>query len=240
MKRTLIGLGGALLTLGGAWVVAQETLPASGTKQPAGKPTTAELYSYAIGIDMGKSFNRAETPLNIESLVAGVQDGINGGNPKYDQATCGKALQQLQMLMRNKAMAQQQAAGTENQKLGEAFLAANKAKEGVTVTKSGLQYKVIKAGTGATPGLNDTVSCNYRGTLTDGTEFDASAKHGGPASFPVSGVIAGWTEALQLMKVGDKWQLYIPAELAYGNNPPGPPIQAGSTLVFDIELLGIE
>ncbi len=240
MKRTLIGLSGALLTLGGAWVVAQETLPASGTKQPAGKPTTAELYSYAIGIDMGKSFNRAETPLNIESLVAGVQDGINGGNPKYDQATCGKALQQLQMLMRNKAMAQQQAAGTENQKLGEAFLAANKAKEGVKVTKSGLQYKVIKAGTGATPGLNDTVSCNYRGTLTDGTEFDASAKHGGPASFPVSGVIAGWTEALQLMKVGDKWQLYIPAELAYGNNPPGPPIQAGSTLVFDIELLGIK
>ena len=183
MKRTLIGLCGALLTLCGAWVVAQETLPASGTKQPVGKPTQAELYSYAIGIDMGRSFRSSETALNIESLVAGVQDGIGGGQPKYDAATCGKALQQLQMLMRNKAMSQQQAAGAENEKLGVAFLAANKAKEGVKVTKSGLQYKVIKAGTGKTPGLNDTVSCNYRGTLIDGTEFDASAKHGGPASF---------------------------------------------------------
>ncbi len=240
MKRTVLGACGVLLTVGAAWVVAQETLPASGTKQPTGKPTTAELYSYAIGLDMGGSFRSSSTSLNIESLVAGLQDGLGGAKPKYDQATCGKALQQLQMLMRDKAMAQQQTAGAENQKLGEAFLAANKTKEGVIVTKSGLQYKVIKAGTGATPGLNDTVSCNYRGTLIDGTEFDASAKHGGPASFPVSGVIGGWTEALQLMKVGDKWQLYIPAELAYGNNPPGPPIQAGSTLVFDIELLGIQ
>ena len=247
MKRTFIGASGLLLVIVGGWVVAQETLPASGealpasgTKQPAAKPTLAELYSYAIGHDMGMSFRSRDTPLNVESLIAGVQDGLSGANPKYDQATRGQSLQQLQILMSNKAMAQQQAAGTENQKLGEVFLAENKAKEGVIVTKSGLQYKVIQAGTGATPGLNDTVSCNYRGTLTDGTEFDASAKHGGPASFPVSGVIGGWTEALQLMKVGAKWQLFIPAELAYGNNPPGPPIQAGSTLVFDIELLGIK
>jgi len=240
MRRTILAICGVLLTVGGAWVVAQETLPASGTKQPAGKPTTTELYSYAIGLDMGTSFRSRETPLNIENLMAGVKDGLGGAKPKFDQATCGQALQQLQLQMSNKMMAQQQTAGAENQKLGEAFLAANKAKEGVKVTQSGLQYKVIKAGTGATPGLNDTVSCNYRGTLTDGTEFDASAKHGGPASFPVSGVIKGWTEALQLMKVGGKWQLFIPAELAYGNNPPGPPIQAGSTLVFDIELLGIQ
>lgn len=137
-------------------------------------------------------------------------------------------------------MAQQDAAGTKNIKLGEDFLAKNKTEPGVKVTESGLQYKVIKAGEGATPTVDDTVSCNYRGTLIDGTEFDASAKHGGPASFPVGGVIAGWTEALQLMKVGDKWQLYIPAKLAYGNRPPGPPIEAGSTLIFDIELLGIE
>ncbi len=245
MKRIVLGVSGVLLTICGAWVVAQETLPAggtpsSGTKQLASKPTTAELYSYAIGIDMGRSFRSSETSMNIESLVAGLQDGLGGANSKYDQATCGQALQQLQMLMRNKAMAQQQTAGAENQKLGEAFLAANQAKAGVKVTKSGLQYKVIKPGTGATPGLNDTVSCNYRGMLIDGTEFDASAKHGGAASFPVSGVIGGWTEALQLMKVGGKWQLFIPAELAYGNSPPGGVIQAGSTLVFDIELLGIK
>lgn len=241
MKRIVLGACGVLLTIGAAWVVAQETLPAGGAKQPANsfhKPTTAELYSYAIGVDMGRSFHRAETALNIESLVAGVQDGLSGGKSKYDQATCGKALQQLQVLMRNKAMAQQQVAGAENQKLGAAFLAENKTKEGVKVTKSGLQYKVIKPGTGATPGLNDTVSCNYRGMLIDGTEFDAS--NGTPIEFGVQGVITGWTEALQLMKVGAKWQLYIPAELAYGNEQRGPMITPGSTLIFDIELLGIK
>ena len=137
-------------------------------------------------------------------------------------------------------MAQQEAAGMQNKQLGDAFLAENSKKAGVQVTNSGLQYKVIKAGTGATPGPTDTVKCNYRGTLIDGTEFDASANHGGPASFPVNRVIPGWTEALQLMKVGAKWQLFIPAELAYGNNPPGPPIEAGSVLVFEIELLGIQ
>ncbi|NOZ39024.1 MAG: FKBP-type peptidyl-prolyl cis-trans isomerase [Planctomycetes bacterium] len=238
MKRIVLSACGVLLTIGAAWVVAQETLPAREAKQPVSKPTTAELYSYAIGVDMGRSFHRAETALNIESLVAGVQDGLSGGKSKYDQATCGKALQQLQVLMRNKAMAQQQVAGAENQKLGAAFLAENKTKEGVKVTKSGLQYKVIKPGTGATPGLNDTVSCNYRGMLIDGKEFDAS--NGTPIEFGVQGVIAGWTEALQLMKVGAKWKLFIPAELAYGNEQRGPLITPGSTLIFDIELLGIK
>lgn len=228
-----------MLAVGAAWAVAQETLPRKGAVQAAAKPTIENQYSYAIGLDMGNSFRSSETPLDIESLIAGLQDGLGGAEPKYDQATCGRALQQLQMRMRNKAMAEQAAAGAGNKKTGDAFLAKNSAQEGVKVTKSGLQYKVIQAGTGATPGLDDTVSCNYRGTLIDGTEFDASEKHGGPASFPVGRVIAGWTEALQMMKVGAKWQLFIPAELAYGNSPPGPPIQAGSVLIFDIELLDI-
>lgn len=240
MKKFVLGASGVLLAAGAAWVVAQETLPATGAPQPTGEVTIEDQYSYAIGLDMGTSFRNSETPLDIENLVAGLRDGLGGGKPKFDQATCGQALQQLQVMMRNKAMAQQQSAGTENKKLGDAFLAENKTKEGVQVTKSGLQYKVIKAGTGPTPGPTDTVKCNYRGTLVDGTMFDASANHGGPASFPVNRVIPGWTEALQLMKVGAKWQLFIPAELAYGNNPPGPPIEAGSTLIFDIELLGIE
>ena len=240
MKRTLLAAFGVMLTVGTAWVVAQETLPASATKQTAEKPTVEAQYSYAIGFNMGSRFRSDDMAIDFESLMAGYQAGLSGAKPKFDQNTCDRALMELDKRMRNKANVQAQTAGAPNRKLGEAFLAKNKTKEGVKVTKSGLQYKVIKAGTGKTPSLNDTVSCNYRGTLIDGTEFDASAKHGGPASFPVSGVIKGWTEALQLMKVGDKWQLYIPAELAYGNSPPGPPIQAGSTLVFDIELLGIK
>jgi FKBP-type peptidyl-prolyl cis-trans isomerase FklB len=186
---------------------------------------------------MGNSFRSSETALDIESLVAGLQDGLGGAEPRYDQATCGQALQQLQTRMRSKAMAEQQAVGSQNKQLGDAFLAKNKTEEGVQVTKSGLQYKVIKAGTGATPGADDTVRCNYRGTLIDGREFDAS--NGKPIEFPVLGVIPGWTEALQLMKVGAKWQLFIPAELAYGDQQRGPLITPGSTLVFDIELLGI-
>jgi len=238
MKKTTLGTCGVLLTIGTAWVVAQETLPASGTKQTANKPTQAELYSYAIGLEMGGRFRSSSTALNIESLVSGIQDGLGGAKPKYDRAACGQALQQLQALMSSKAMAQQQQVGAENQKRGEAYLAENLTKEGVKVTPSGLQYKVLKAGTGATPGPNDKVRCNYRGTLIDGREFDAS--NGTPIEFAVQRVIGGWTEALQLMKVGGKWQLYIPADLAYGNEQRGPLITPGSTLVFDIELLGIK
>ncbi|MEM8945976.1 MAG: FKBP-type peptidyl-prolyl cis-trans isomerase [Planctomycetota bacterium] len=227
MKKLALGACGVILAAGAAWVVAQESLPANPAAQPAA--TIAEQYSYAIGLDMGTQFRRRDTPLDVQNFVAGLQDGLGGGKPKFDEETCGNALRQLQTLMASKSMSKQQA-----------FLEQNKAQEGVIVTKTGLQYKVIQAGTGATPGPTDTVKCNYRGTLVDGTEFDASARHGGPASFPVNRVIPGWTEALQLMKVGAKWQLFIPAELAYGNNPPGPPIEAGSTLVFDIELLGIE
>lgn len=237
MKRTIFGAGCVLVAIGAAIVVAQETLPLNGAAQPSAKPTVENQYSYAIGLDMGNSFRSSETPLDIEGLIAGLQDGLGGAKPKYDQATCGQALQQLQMRMRNKAAAQAQAASAPNRKAGAAFLDQNKAKEGVQVTGSGLQYKVVKAGTGATPKSSDTVRCNYRGTLIDGREFDAS--NGQPIEFPVLGVIPGWTEALQLMKVGAKWQLFIPADLAYGDQQRGPLITPGSTLVFDIELLGI-
>jgi len=123
---------------------------------------------------------------------------------------------------------------------GAAFLAANAKKEGVITTASGLQYKIIKSGTGESPKLTDTVKVYYQGTLIDGTVFDSSMQHGGPATFPISGVIPGWTEALQLMKVGDKWQLFIPANLAYGGRSPGPAIPPNSVLIFEVELLGIE
>ena len=234
MKRTIILSLGLLLILGGAWVVAQEDLPPAKTRA-----SVADQYSYAIGLDMGKSFRESETTLSVEQLAAGLRDGLSGAKPKFDKKACDSALQELQTLMSKKAMSRQQRQSERNKKMGAEFLAKNAKAEGVKVTKSGLQYKVIQAGNGPTPRITDTVKCNYKGTLIDGTVFDASERYGGPAEFPVNRVIPGWTEALQMMKVGDKWQLFIPAELAYGDNPPGPPIEAGSTLIFDIELLGI-
>jgi FKBP-type peptidyl-prolyl cis-trans isomerase FklB len=133
-----------------------------------------------------------------------------------------------------------QAAGAANKKEGDAFLAANKGKDGVVVLPSGLQYKIITAGTGPKPAATDSVICNYRGTLIDGKEFDSSYKRGQPATFPVSGVIKGWTEALQLMPVGSKWQLFVPADLAYGDRGAGADIGPGATLIFEVELVSIQ
>ncbi|NOY40403.1 MAG: FKBP-type peptidyl-prolyl cis-trans isomerase [Planctomycetes bacterium] len=238
MKKVIVSTSCLLLFVAAAWVVAHEDLPQG---QPAAQAPDVHQYSYAIGMDIGKNFHSNEVQLDLDSLLAGLQDGMSDEKVKhrYDKKTCAMALQQLQMHMQEKARVRQQSQGMENKQMGEEFLAENKDKDGVKVTKTGLQYKVIESGDGATPGPADVVSCHYRGTLIDGTEFDASANHGGPSQFPVNRVISGWTEALQMMKVGDKWQLYIPAELAYGNNPPGPPIEAGSTLIFDIELLEI-
>jgi FKBP-type peptidyl-prolyl cis-trans isomerase len=141
--------------------------------------------------------------------------------------------------IRKKQAAQQVEKGATAQKEGEAFLAANKTKEGVVTLPSGLQYKILKAGTGEKVTLDDTVVCNYKGTLINGTEFDASNKHGGPATFSVKGVIAGWTEALQLMPVGSKWQLFVPSSLAYGAQGPGD-IGPNATLIFEVELVSIQ
>jgi FKBP-type peptidyl-prolyl cis-trans isomerase FklB len=141
--------------------------------------------------------------------------------------------------IRKKMAAQQAEKGQAAQREGEAFLAANKTKEGVVTLPSGLQYKILKAGTGEKATLDDSVVCNYKGTLINGTEFDASEKHGGPATFPVKGVIAGWTEALQLMPVGSKWQLFVPSNLAYGANGPGD-IGPNATLIFEVELVSVQ
>jgi FKBP-type peptidyl-prolyl cis-trans isomerase FklB len=133
-----------------------------------------------------------------------------------------------------------QQAGETNKKQGDAFLAANKGKEGVVTLPSGLQYKILSAGTGPKPATSDSVVCNYRGTLIDGTEFDSSYKRGQPATFPVGGVIKGWTEALQLMPVGSKWQLFVPSELAYGERGTGADIGPNAVLIFEVELLSIQ
>jgi FKBP-type peptidyl-prolyl cis-trans isomerase FklB len=150
-------------------------------------------------------------------------------------------LMQLQKEMQEKQQAKAAAEGDANKKEGDAFLAANKTKEGVVTLPSGLQYKILKEGNGPKPTASDSVVCNYKGTLINGTEFDSSYKRGEPATFPVTGVIKGWTEALQLMPVGSKWQLFIPPDLAYGpRGTPGGPIGPNATLIFEVELISIK
>jgi FKBP-type peptidyl-prolyl cis-trans isomerase FklB len=146
----------------------------------------------------------------------------------------------LQGELQKKQEAMMSAMGSANKKEGDAFLAANKSKDGVVALPSGLQYKILTKGSGPKPSAGDTVVCNYRGTLINGKEFDSSYKRGQPASFPVAGVIKGWTEALQLMPVGSKWELFVPSDLAYGDRGAGPDIGPGSTLIFEVELISIQ
>jgi FKBP-type peptidyl-prolyl cis-trans isomerase FklB len=178
--------------------------------------------------------------LDSKALAAGIADGLSGAKPALSEDEIRKVLADFQTQMRNRAAAVAQKTADDNKKKGEAFLADNKKQKGVVVLPSGLQYKVIKEGKGAKPKATDTVSVHYRGTLTDGTEFDSSIKRGEPAEFPVNQVIKGWTEALQLMPVGSKWQLVIPSDLAYGPQGAGAEIGPNSTLVFDVELLEIK
>ncbi len=202
--------------------------------------TDKEKFSYALGMRMGANFKKQEVSVDPAILTRGLKDALAGGKTLLTEEQAQTALMQVQNELRQKQQAKMQAEATENKKQGEEFLAANKSKEGVVTLPSGLEYKILTEGTGPKPLASDTVECNYRGTLIDGKEFDSSAKHGGPATFPVSGVIKGWTEALQLMPVGSKWQLFIPSDLAYGNRGAGPEIGPDSTLVFEVELVSIK
>ena len=205
--------------------------------------------SYAIGLNIGSKLKAQDLGLDARALAAGIADAL-GGKPALTPEQVHAALQQLQQDVeaKNAAEAAKYADGAKNLKDGEAFLAANKTKDGIKVhpvtlpdgTTAELQYKILKSGTGGTPKKTDTVTVNYTGTLIDGTIFDSSVQRGQPATFPVSGVIPGWTEALQMMKVGDKWQLFIPAKLAYDEQSPSPKIGPNSTLIFEVELLDIQ
>ncbi|MCU7491444.1 MAG: FKBP-type peptidyl-prolyl cis-trans isomerase [Bacteroidota bacterium] len=203
--------------------------------------TSKDKASYAIGLDIGKTFKRQSIEINEDALLQGVKDAIRKDSLYLlTEAEIQQTMMTFQKEMMEKQTAKMKELGDKNKKEGDAFLAANKTKEGVKTTASGLQYKVITAGTGATPKATDKVKVNYRGTLVNGTEFDNSYKRGEPIVFTVGSVIKGWTEALQLMKVGDKWQIFIPSELAYGEQGAGQTIPPNSTLIFDVELLGIE
>jgi FKBP-type peptidyl-prolyl cis-trans isomerase FklB len=217
----------ALLAFG---VQAQEKLELKDARQKA---------SYAIGMDIGANFKRQDLDVDAKALAAGLADTL-AGKTQLTEAESKQVLQEFRTQMMAKMEARQKTEGEKNAREGEAFLAGNAKKEGVKTTASGLQYKVIKSGTGKTPKATDTVKVHYHGTLVDGSVFDSSVQRGEPATFPVDQVIPGWTEVLQLMKEGDKWQVYIPGKLAYGERSPSPKIGPNSTLVFDVELLSIE
>jgi len=195
--------------------------------------------SYAIGANIGTSLKEQGMEIDPKTLAAGLSDAL-ADKLALTETEIRETLMALQQDMMTKMQAKQKVLGEKNLKEGEAFLAANAKKEGVKTLPSGLQYKVTKSGTGKSPKATDTVKVHYHGTLIDGTVFDSSVERKEPVTFAVDQVIPGWTEALQLMKEGDKWQLFIPAKLAYGERAAGPKISPNSTLIFDVELLAIE
>jgi len=214
--------------------------PARKTATPLTLTTDKDKVSYAIGMNIGTAMKRDGVDVDTAILLRGLQDALAGSKPLLTDQEVQATMTALQGDLRKKQELQQQQLADTNKKEGDAFLAANKTKEGVVALPSGLQYKILQEGTGPKPAATDTVTVNYRGTLLDGTEFDSSYKRGQPTPVAVGRIIKGWTEALQLMPVGSKWQLFIPPDLAYGPRQAGPTIGPNSTLVFEVELLSIQ
>jgi len=217
---------------------AAQQAPALKTREIPELPTQKERFSYALGMNIGSNLRRQSVPVDPDILLRGLKDTLAGSQTLLTEEEERTVIMEVQADIRKQMQEKLKAEGETNKKDGEAFLAANKAKEGVVTLPSGLQYKILQAGTGPKPTATDSVTVNYRGTLINGTEFDSSYKRGQPATFPVNGVIKGWTEALQLMPVGSKWQLFIPSDLAYGERGPAE-IGPNSTLTFEVELLKI-
>ncbi len=228
--RWFVGLG-IVIAFWACQIGAQET--------PALKDQKDKV-SYSIGMEIGKNLKRGSFEINQDFLLKGIKDAFSGEKPLMTDQEITDVMTAFQKELMAKQQEMAKKMGEMNKKEGEAFLAENKKKEGVTTLPSGLQYKVIKAGSGKKPKATDTVTVNYRGTLVNGTEFDSSYKRGNPVTFPVTGVIPGWTEILQLMEEGAKWEVVIPSNLAYGERSAGPQIGPHSTLVFEIELISIQ
>jgi FKBP-type peptidyl-prolyl cis-trans isomerase FklB len=225
MKKIIFG---TVVTLGLASIVMAE-----GTNLLT---DTKARVSYAIGLNIGHSFKAQDVDVDVALVTRGIKDVLAGNPELMTEAEVKSTLMAFQQEMRANMMKKRAEEGVTNKAAGEEFLAANKNKPGVQTLPDGLQYIVITNGTGATPVAGDTVTVNYRGTLLDGTEFDSSYKRGQPAQFPVTGVIRGWTEALEKMPVGSKWKLFIPSDLAYGEQG-NRGIAPNSTLIFEVELL---
>jgi FKBP-type peptidyl-prolyl cis-trans isomerase len=202
--------------------------------------TQKDKVSYSVGLDMGRTLKSQSIEVDPSVVARGLQDALSNKKPLMTEEEIQKVMMEAQKQKQALTATQSRALGEKNLKEGDAFLAENKKKKGVVTLPSGLQYKILTEGKGKKPKATDTVTTHYKGTLIDGTEFDNSTKRGQPASFPLNGVIPGWTEALQLMPVGSKWELFIPGALAYGPRGSGSEIGPNATLVFEVELLSIE
>ncbi|MFA6301575.1 MAG: FKBP-type peptidyl-prolyl cis-trans isomerase [Legionella sp.] len=202
--------------------------------------TDKDKLSYSIGADLGKNFKKQDIDVNPEALAKGMQDGMNGGQLILTEEQMKDVLNKFQKDLMAKRSAEFNKKSDDNKAKGEKFLVDNKGKQGVVALPSGLQYKIIEAGTGAKPSKSDTVTVEYTGHLIDGTVFDSTDKNGKPATFQVSQVIPGWTEALQLMPAGSTWEVYVPANLAYGPRSVGGPIGPNETLIFKIHLISVK
>ncbi|MGH1372048.1 MAG: FKBP-type peptidyl-prolyl cis-trans isomerase [Cellvibrionaceae bacterium] len=225
-KMILGSLASAALLAGSLQTMAEQELD-----------TLTDRVSYIVGYNLGSRFSQSGMELNTEALVAAIEAASEGKEPVLSQAEMQQAMQSFQEMQQAKMAEIQKAMAAQNTQAGADFLAANAKKDGVKTTASGLQYKVITEGSGEKPTLQDSVSAHYRGTLIDGTEFDSSYARGKPATFGVTHVIPGWTEALQMMPEGSKWEIYIPSDLAYGPGGSGAKIGPNATLIFEIELL---
>jgi FKBP-type peptidyl-prolyl cis-trans isomerase len=245
MKRTLLT---AVVMSTALFGCNQQAADAKPNSQPAVQEsakmaldTEEKRVSYGMGIGLGDRVRQDGIAMDLDAFSQGVRDAIEGSERLMTDEEIMQEMQAFQQQQMEKQQAVQLAEANKNKQVGEQFLAENAKKEGVTTLESGLQYKVITESSGAKPASTDTVEVHYRGTLVDGTEFDSSYKRNSTVSFPVNGVIPGWTEALQLMSVGSKWELYIPSDLAYGPaGTRGGPIGANAALIFEVELVAIQ
>jgi len=247
MKKVLILLAFALLFVSSCQKT-QERIPAAKKEMTnTDLKTENDKISYSIGFSMGSRFKMDELELNLEIFQEGMEDGFTGKKQLLNEKETQEIMKAMQQKMMAKKRAEQMKQMEERKKHGETnkekgikFLEENKAKEDVATLESGLQYQILKKGTGASPKATDTVKCHYKGTTIDGKEFDSSYKRGEPATFALNRVIKGWTEGLQLMKEDGKWRFFMPSELAYGERGSGPNIGPNEVLIFEVELLGIE
>lgn len=244
MKMRLVAAAVMGLTLSTAFATDVSTpvtpTPATSTPSTTSLNTDTDKLSYSIGADLGKNFKKQGIDINTQAMAKGLQDGMNGGQLLLTEQQMRDVLDKFQKELMAKRSAEMNKKAQENKAKGEAFLNQNKTKEGVVTLPSGLQYKIVEQGKGAKPSKDDAVTVEYTGKLIDGQVFDSTEKTGKPATFKVSQVIPGWTEALQLMPAGSTWEVYVPADLAYGSRSLGGPIGPNETLIFKIRLISVQ